>query len=53
MKRAVQTSARARYAAYLVDRLASRGDLDHLRKNPKPQNIWDWPTVAKAMELAA
>jgi len=41
------------YAAYLVDRLASRGDLDHLRKNPKPQNIWDWPTVAKAMELAA
>jgi len=40
------------YAAYLVDRLASRGDLDHLRKNPKPEKIWDWATVAKAMGLA-
>ena len=40
------------YAAYLVDRLASRGDLDHLRKNPKPQRIWDWATVTKAMGLA-
>jgi len=48
----VQTSARARYAAYLVDHIASRGDLDHLRKNPKPQRIWDWATVTKAMGLA-
>jgi len=40
------------YAAYLVDRIASRGDLDHLKKNPKPQKIWDWATVAKAMGLA-
>ena len=39
------------YAAYLVDRLAARGDLDHLKKNPKPQKVWDWDTIAKAMEL--
>ncbi|TLZ69930.1 MAG: FAD-dependent oxidoreductase [Methanobacteriota archaeon] len=41
------------YAAYLVDRLAARGDLDHVRKNPKPQSVWDWATVAKALGLAA
>jgi len=41
------------YAAYLVDRLASRGDLDCVRKNPKPQKVWDWEPVSKAMGLAA
>jgi len=41
------------YAAYLVDRLAARGDLDHVRKTPKPQRIWDWEPVSKAMGLAA
>ncbi len=41
------------FAAYLVDRLANRGDLDHLRKNPKPQGLWTWDEVATPMELAA
>ena len=41
------------YAAYLVDRLAARGDLDHLKKDPKPQKAWDWEPVSKAMGLAA
>ncbi|OGS51263.1 MAG: hypothetical protein A3K65_08585, partial [Euryarchaeota archaeon RBG_16_68_12] len=39
------------FAAYLVDRLAARGDLGHLKRNPKPQNVWDWDTVAKGMGL--
>ncbi len=39
------------YAAYLVDRLAARGDLDHLKRNPKPQKVWDWDAVAKGMGL--
>jgi L-2-hydroxyglutarate oxidase len=37
-------------AAYLVDRLAARGDLDHLTPNPK-KAAWDWDVVAKAMEF--
>src|SRR5438093_3035697 len=41
------------YAAYIVDRLAARGDLDHLRRNPKPTRVWDWDPVSKAMGLAA
>ncbi len=41
------------YAAYLVDRLAARGDLDHLKRNPKPQKVWDWDAIAKAMEFGA
>jgi len=41
------------YAAHIVDRLATRGDLDHLRKNPKPLKAWSWEPVAKAMGLAA
>ena len=41
------------FAAYLVDRLASRGDLDHLKKAPKAQGLWAWDEVAGAMELAA
>lgn len=41
------------FAAYLVDRLAARGDLDHLRRDPKPGAVWDWKTVAEGMELAA
>ena len=41
------------FAAYLVDRLANRGDLDHVRKDPKPQGLWSWDEVAAAMELAA
>ncbi len=40
------------FAAYLVDRLANRGELDHLRKSPKPQRVWDWGSIAKAMEFA-
>ncbi|HEY5539278.1 MAG TPA: FAD-dependent oxidoreductase [Thermoplasmata archaeon] len=40
------------YAAYLVDGLAKRGDLDHLRKNPKPQRVWAWETIAAGMGLA-
>jgi L-2-hydroxyglutarate oxidase len=39
-------------AAYLVDRLAARGDLDHLTPNPK-KAAWDWDAVAKAMEFVA
>ena len=39
------------FAAYLVDRLAKRGDLDHLRPNPKLDGLWTWDTVAEAMEL--
>lgn len=38
------------FAAYLVDRLAARGDLDHLTANPKKAS-WDWDAVAKAMEF--
>ncbi len=40
------------FAVYLVDRLAKRGDLDHLTPNPKPNSLWAWDTVADAMELA-
>ena len=40
------------FAAYLVDRLAARGDLDHLKRNPKPQKVWDWDAIAKTMEFA-
>jgi len=39
------------FAAYLVDRLAARGDLDHLKRNPKPQKVWDWDAIAKTMEF--
>ncbi len=39
------------FAAYLVDRLAARGDLGHLKRNPKPQKIWDWDAIARAMGL--
>jgi L-2-hydroxyglutarate oxidase len=41
------------YAAYLVDRLAARGDLDHLKKNPKPPKAWDWDVIATAMGFGA
>ncbi len=41
------------FAAYLVDRLANRGDLDHLNADPKPQGPWSWDEVASAMELVA
>lgn len=34
--------------AYLVDRLAARGDLDHLTRNPKKATM-DWDAVAKGM----
>jgi len=37
------------FAARLVDRLAARGDLDHLRNDPKPQKVWDWDAIARAM----
>jgi L-2-hydroxyglutarate oxidase len=40
------------FAAYLVDRLANRGDLDHLKRNPKAQGLWTWEEVAGAMDLA-
>jgi len=40
------------YAAYLVDRLAARGDLDHMKRNPKPPRIWDWDTVVRAIGLS-
>jgi len=40
------------FAAYLVDRLAARGELDHLTPNPKGAS-WDWDAVAKAMEFVA
>jgi len=40
------------FAAYLVDRLAARGDLDHLQKNPKHQKVWDWDAIAGPMEFA-
>jgi L-2-hydroxyglutarate oxidase len=39
------------FAADLVDRLAARGDLDHMKRNPKPQKVWDWDAVAKGMWL--
>jgi len=39
------------YAAYIVDRLAAREDLNHLTKNPKPQKVWDWGIITKAMEF--
>ena len=38
-------------AAYLVDRLAARGDLDHLTPNPKSATM-DWDVVAEAMQFA-
>jgi len=38
-------------AAYLVDRLAARGDLDHLTANPK-KAAWDWDAVARGMGFA-
>ncbi len=40
------------FAAYLVDRLAARGDLDHLTPNPK-KAAWDWDAIAKAMGFVA
>jgi len=40
------------FAAYLVDRLAARGDLDHLTPNPKKATL-DWDAVAKAMGFVA
>ena len=40
------------FAAYLVDRLAARGDLDHLKRNPKPQKVWNWDEIAKSMGFA-
>ncbi len=40
------------FAAYLVDRLANRGDLDHLKKDPKPHAVWDWDAIANAMDFA-
>jgi len=40
------------YAAYLVDRLAARGDLDHLTPSTK-KTAWDWDAIAKAMEFVA
>ena len=39
------------FAVYLVDRLAKRGDLDHLKPGPKPNGLWSWDTIANAMEL--
>src|SRR3990170_6792299 len=39
-------------AAYFVDRLAARGDLNHLTPNPKKASM-DWDIIAKAMDLAA
>ena len=41
------------FAAYLVDRLANRGDLDHLKKSPKPNELWAWDDIANAMGLAS
>jgi len=41
------------FAAYLVDRLAARGDLDHLTPNPKTRPPWAWDAVAKGMEFLA
>ena len=38
------------YAAYLVDRLTARGDLDHLAPSTK-KTAWDWDAIAKAMEF--
>ncbi len=40
------------FAVYLVDRLAKRGDLDHLTANPKPSGLWSWDAIADAMVLA-
>ncbi len=40
------------FAAYVIDRLAKRGDLDHLKLDPKPSGLWAWDTVAEAMELS-
>ncbi|HYM40565.1 MAG TPA: FAD-dependent oxidoreductase [Thermoplasmata archaeon] len=40
------------FAAYLVDRLANRGDLDHLKPSPKSGGSWNWDEIAKYMELA-
>lgn len=41
------------FAAYLVDRLAARGDLDDLTPRPKETKPWSWGPVADAMGLAA
>ncbi|MBI4416658.1 MAG: FAD-dependent oxidoreductase [Euryarchaeota archaeon] len=41
------------YGAYLVDRLAARGDLDHLGKNTKSRSPWTWESVAGPMGLAS
>jgi len=41
------------YTAYLADRLAARGDLDHLKLVPKPARVWSWEDVAKRMGLSA
>lgn len=40
------------FAAYLVGRVAARGDLDHLTANPKKAS-WDWDAIAKTMEFTA
>lgn len=39
------------YTAYLVEQMARRGMLDHLRPNPKKAS-WDWEAVAKGMGFA-
>jgi L-2-hydroxyglutarate oxidase len=41
------------YTAYLVDRLAARGDLDHLKREEKAAPGWAWKEVAGPMGLAA
>ena len=41
------------YTAYLADRLAARGDFDHLKRAMKKPTAWDWSAVAASMELAA
>ena len=41
------------YTAYLLDRLAARGDLDHLKPAVKANAAWDWKAVSEAMGLVA
>ena len=41
------------YTAYLADRLAARGDLDHLKPAAKKATAWEWKTVAGRMGLAS
>lgn len=40
------------YAAYLVDRLAAAGHLEHLRPHGK-EGPWSWDAVSKGMRIAA